>query len=115
MVIAAPLLVFSVFGEENWAEVYFGVNIKFKCTHEILVNWIEIDQAVNHMKSKQFYSAVNILKGFKKKESEVRDIPTTNIYFLYCLEIIFNLAEDYAGISVNTSKYNSKVPVNKGI
>ena len=52
MVITAPLLVVSVFGEGNWAEVYFGVNIKFKGTHEILVNWIEIDQAVNHMKSK---------------------------------------------------------------
>ena len=48
------------------------------------------------------------------KPSEVISIAATNISFLYFSERIFNLAEDYAYISVKTSQYNAKALVNKG-
>ena len=63
---------------------------------------------------KEFDSAIKLLKGFWKREYEVSDIATTNIYFMYFIEIDFNLAEYYADIAVNTSRYNTKALVNKG-
>ena len=114
MVATASLLVASVFGEENWAEGYRWVRIQLKGDNEILSNHIKIDQAVNHIRRKEFDSVINLLKGFQKKECEVRAIAMTNISFLYFLERNLNLAEDYADIAVKTSQYNAKALVNKG-
>ena len=69
---------------------------------------------MNHLKSKQFDSAIKLLKSFNKKEATVRDIAANNIFFLYFLERNSNLAEDYADIAVKTSRYNAKSLVNKG-
>ena len=59
MIITESLLVASVFGDENWSEVYHWV----KGTHKSLTNQIEIEQAVNHLKRKEFGSAKRPLKG----------------------------------------------------
>ena len=54
------------------------------------------------------------MEVFEKREYEVRAIAATNIYFLYFIEINFNLSGYYADISMKTSRYNTKAPVNKG-
>ena len=112
--ITASLLVVSVFGWENWNEGYCWVNSQIKGTHESLANRIEMEQAVKHLKSKYFDSAINIPKGFKIKESKVRPIVATNLYFMSFIERNLNLAEDYSDIAVNTSRYTSMALVNKG-
>ena len=47
-------------------------------------------------------------------EEVFRYIDATNLYFMYCIEINFNLTEDYTDIAVKTSQYNAKALVNKG-
>ena len=69
---------------------------------------------MKHLKRKEFDFAINLMKVFEKKETEFRAIDATNISFMYFLERISNLAEDYADITVNTSQYNVKALVNKG-
>ena len=80
MVITAYLLFASVFDEEKWAEGYRWVYSQLKGTHAILVSQIKTEQAVKHLKRKYFDSAVKLLKGFDKKEADVRAIVATNIY-----------------------------------
>ena len=82
MFITEFLLVASVFVEENWSEGYHWVHIQIKGTHESLANRIEIGEAEKHLKEKEFDSAIKLLIGFEKKESEVRDIAVTNIFFM---------------------------------
>ena len=54
VVIKEYMIVFSVFGEENWADVYCLVCIHLKGTHESLSKIIEIEQSAKHLKKKEF-------------------------------------------------------------
>ena len=67
VVIKAYLLVASVLGEEKWTEGYRQVYSQLKGTHKILYNRIKIEQAVKHIKTKYFDSAIELLKISKKK------------------------------------------------
>ena len=69
---------------------------------------------MNHLKTKEFDSAIKIPKCLEKKEEKVRDIAATNISFLYFIERKFNFAEYYADIAVNTGGYNVNTIFNKG-
>ena len=69
---------------------------------------------MKNLKRKEFDSDIKILKGFYKKETEVRHFSVNNLYFLYFLERDFNLGEYYADIVVKTIQYNAKALVNKG-
>ena len=41
---------------------------------------------MKHLKRKEFDSAIKLLKGFEKKEAEVRDISATNLSSMYFLD-----------------------------
>ena len=58
---------------------------------------------MKHIKRVGVYSDIKLLKGFDKKEAEVRVIGVTNISCLYFLERNSTLAEDCSDIYVNTS------------
>ena len=89
------------------------VHSHIKVTNESLANQIEIEQAVKHLKMKDFYSSIKIMRCFNKNEAKVRYISATSLYYPYFLERGFNLAGDYADISVKTSRYDAKAIVNK--
>ena len=48
------MIVFSLFGEENWADIYSLVCIHLKGTHESLSKRTEIEQSAKHLKKKEF-------------------------------------------------------------
>jgi len=75
---------------------------------------LEIAKAIYFIKKKDFEKAIELFKGFEKKDKVKMAIAANNISFLYYLERDFENAEKYAQIATQHDRYNAKALVNKG-
>ncbi len=75
---------------------------------------IEIAKAIHFIKRKDFEKAIELFKGFEKKDKVKMAIAANNISFLYFLERDYENAEKYAQIATQHDRYNAKALVNKG-
>lgn len=75
---------------------------------------IEISKAIHFIKKKEFDKAIELFKGFEKKDKVKMAIAANNISFLYFLERDYDNAEKYSQIAIQHDRYNAKALVNKG-
>jgi len=75
---------------------------------------MEIAKAIYFIKIKEFERAIDIFKGFEKKDKSMRARAANNISFLYFLEKDIENSEKYANLANETDRYNAKALVNKG-
>ena len=85
-----------------------------KHEHSQIASDMEINVAMELMRSKQFKRAIQLLKSFEKKDIKLKAKAATNLSFLYFLENEYAQADKYANIAVRSDRYNSKALVNKG-
>jgi len=74
---------------------------------------LEIAKGVSFLKQRNIGKAIEVFKGFEKKDVGMIDHAATNLSFLYFLEGDFKNAEKYANLAVKTDRYNAKALVNK--
>ena len=75
---------------------------------------IEICKAVYFIKHKNIDKAIELFKGFEKKDKIMMARASNNISFLYFLENNYENAEKFADMAIQHDRYNSKALVNKG-
>mmetsp|Transcript_21253 Transcript_21253/g.51375 ORF Transcript_21253/g.51375 Transcript_21253/m.51375 type:complete len:811 (+) Transcript_21253:136-2568(+) len=75
---------------------------------------LEIAKASHYLRRKEFDMAIEVLKGFEKKEPSLMARASTNLSFLYFLEQNFAEAEKFADMAVKADRYNARALVNKG-
>ena len=75
---------------------------------------MEIHKAVTFMHKKDFNAAVEVLKGFEKKDKGLMARAATNLSFIYFLEGDNNSAKKYAEMAHKYDRYNAKALVNLG-
>uniref|UniRef100_A0A0G4I5A1 Uncharacterized protein n=2 Tax=Chromera velia TaxID=505693 RepID=A0A0G4I5A1_9ALVE len=75
---------------------------------------LEIAKASFHLRRKEFDAAIEVLKGFEKKDPAFESRAATNLSFLFFLESDFKQAELYADLAVRNDRYNARALVNKG-
>ena len=59
------------------------------------------------MKKRRFDDAIEVLKGFERKDTQMRAMAATNLAFIYFLEGDYSLAEKQADIAI---KVRARVP-----
>ncbi|GMH37313.1 hypothetical protein BSKO_05186 [Bryopsis sp. KO-2023] len=82
--------------------------------HTRLANEVELAKASLFLSRQDFKSAITIFKDFEKKELGLKARAATNLSFLYFLESDLENAKKYAGLAVETDRYNALAWVNKG-
>jgi intraflagellar transport protein 88 len=75
---------------------------------------MEIQKAIQFIKTKQIEKAIESFKAFEKKDKIMMALASNNISFLYFLENDFKSAESFADLAIQHDRYNSKALVNKG-
>ncbi len=107
----APIL------EENaneWTQGYRWMMEQLRPDYETVSSKLEMDVAMTHMKKRQFDDALEVLKGFERKDHALRAVAATNLSFIYFLEGDYQQAEEEADVAVRSDRYNAKALVNKG-
>ena len=87
----APIL------EDNaneWAQGYRWVMEQLRPDYETVSSKLEIDVAMTHMKKRHFDDALEVLKGFERKDHALRAVAATNLSFIYFLEGDYQQAEE---------------------
>jgi len=79
-----------------------------------LVNDLEINKAVKHLKKREFNEEISTLKSFEKKEGKAASSAATNLSFLFLIQNEIDQAEKYADEAVNVNHFNPGALVNKG-
>lgn len=74
---------------------------------------IEISKGISYLKKRNIKEAIEVFKGFERKDIGLVDQAATNLSFLYYLENDFTNAEKYAELAVKADRYNAKALVNK--
>ena len=82
--------------------------------HDDIASEMEIHKAVTFMHKKDFNAAVEVLKGFEKKDKGLMARAATNLSFIYFLEGDNNSAKKYAEMAHKYDRYNAKALVNLG-
>ena len=75
---------------------------------------MSIDMGLQYLKKKEFVKAIELLKGFEKKDQTMKAMAATNLSFIYFLEGDHPSANQYADLAVRSTRYNAKALVNKG-
>jgi len=76
-------------------------------------NEMEMAKAIQYLSLKEFDMALEVLKGFERKEQHLKARASTNLSFLYFLEGNLNEAEKYAELAVQNDRYNARALVNR--
>mmetsp|Transcript_18157 Transcript_18157/g.21753 ORF Transcript_18157/g.21753 Transcript_18157/m.21753 type:complete len:774 (-) Transcript_18157:386-2707(-) len=79
-----------------------------------IANEMEMAKAIMHLNRKDFEKALNVLKGFERKEQHLKARAATNLSFLYFLEGDVAEAEKNAELAVQNDRYNARALVNRG-
>ena len=79
-----------------------------------LANDLEINNAVKHLRKREFNEAIVTLKSFEKRDNKSASTAATNLSFLYLLQNDMTMAQKYADDAINANRYNSGALVNKG-
>ena len=82
--------------------------------HDDIASEMEIHKAVTFMHKKDFGQAVEVLKGFEKKDKGLMARAATNLSFIYFLEGNNQAAKKYAEMAHKYDRYNAKALVNLG-
>ena len=82
--------------------------------HDDIASEMEIHKAVTFMHKKDFGQAVEVLKGFEKKDKGLMVRAATNLSFIYFLEGDNPAAKKYAEMAHKYDRYNAKALVNLG-
>ncbi len=98
----------------EWAQGYRWVMEQLRPDHETVSSKLEIDVAMTHMKKRQFDDALEVLKGFERKDHALRAVAATNLSFIHFLEGDYQQAEEEADVAMRSDRYNAKALVNKG-
>jgi len=112
----AARLIAPAIGEDDddWTEGFTWLLDQLRQENESVMSKLELDMAIEFMRKGQYENAINLLKGFEKKDSGLRAMASINLSFLYFLECDYTLAERYADIAIKSDRYNAKGLVNKG-
>uniref|UniRef100_A0A672UP12 Intraflagellar transport protein 88 homolog n=2 Tax=Strigops habroptila TaxID=2489341 RepID=A0A672UP12_STRHB len=79
-----------------------------------LANDLEINKATTYLRQQDFNQALETLKMFEQKDSNVKSAAATNLSFLYYLENELAQAANYADLAVISDRYNPAALTNKG-
>ncbi|XP_057255637.1 intraflagellar transport protein 88 homolog isoform X1 [Pezoporus wallicus] len=79
-----------------------------------LANDLEINKATTYLRQQDFKQALETLKMFEQKDSNVKSAAATNLSFLYYLENELAQAANYADLAVISDRYNPAALTNKG-
>ena len=101
-------------GANDWVSGFKWVMELLRQDHEDVASKLEIDLAMTFMKRKRFDDALEVLKGFERKDPSLRAIAATNLSFIYFLEGEYQQAEKQADVAIRADRYNAKALVNKG-
>ncbi|CAM9106211.1 unnamed protein product, partial [Choristocarpus tenellus] len=113
-VLTAAKLIAPVLDKRDWEAGYDWVVDTMKVDHEHLASQMEIEKALQYLKSKDFDKAIEHLKAFEKKDQHLKAMAATNLAFIYFLEGDFKSADSYADLAIRHDRYNAKALVNKG-
>ena len=100
--------------EEAWSQGFKWVMEQLRPDYETVSSKLEIEVAMTHMKKRQFDEALEVLKGFERKDPILKAIAATNLSFIYFLEGEYQAAETEADVAMRSDRYNAKALVNKG-
>lgn len=110
---AAKLIVNSI--EDDVLSGYDWIIAMLKTANlQEIESEVEICKAVFYIKNKAIDKAIELFKGFEKKDKIMMAWAANNISFLYFLENDYENAEKFADMAIQHDRYNSKALVNKG-
>ncbi|XP_065834297.1 intraflagellar transport protein 88 homolog [Oscarella lobularis] len=113
IVIAAKLIAPSI--EMSFAAGFdWCVECVRASSYADLAGELEITKAITYLKMKDFQAAVEVLRGFEKKESKMASAAAANLTFMFLLENDLGQAEKYAEMAVASDRYNPCALVNRG-
>jgi intraflagellar transport protein 88 len=107
--VCAPVL-----DKKDWVKGFDLVIESLKPDHESIASEMEVCKAHEYLKRKEFDKAIEVLRGFEKKDVQLKAMASTNLSFLYFLEGDYQQANKYADLAVRHDRYNAKALVNKG-
>jgi intraflagellar transport protein 88 len=113
-ILTCARLIAPAIDPNDWTVGYDWVIDQLKVDHENLGGQMSIDMGLQYLKKKEFEKAIELLKGFEKKDQNMKAMAATNLSFIYFLEGDYNSADEYADLAVRNSRYNAKALVNKG-
>ena len=73
-----------------------------------LYNEIQISKAISYVKMKKFNEAIETLKEFAKKGSDIAGSASTNLAAIFFLQNDLAQAQKYATIAVELDPYNAQ-------
>jgi intraflagellar transport protein 88 len=91
---------------EDWVAGYKWVMEQLRPDFEVVSSKLEIDLAMAYMKKRKFEEAIEVLKGFEKKEASLKAMAGTNLSFIYFLEGDYQLAEKNADWAIRSDRYS---------
>lgn len=100
--------------KESYVAGYKWMVDQLRHDYETVSSKVELDLAMSYMKKRKFEEAIEVLKAFEKKDSELRAMAGTNLSFIYFLENDFPQAEKHANLAIEADRYNAQALVNKG-
>ena len=114
-ILQAARLIAPTIGEgDDWAAGYKFLMDELRHENETAASKLEMDLAVMYMNKGKFEDAIDVLKGFEKKDINLKAMAAINLSFIYFLEGDYIQAEKHADVAVKTDRYNAKGLVNKG-
>lgn len=114
LVTAARVICSQLYPDEQWKEGYMWVKEEAKKRKMSIVNQIDLNLALEHLKRGNYNEATNIMKSFETKDIEMTADIATNLSFLYFLEGDFAIADEYVELALSSNRFNAKALVNKG-
>jgi intraflagellar transport protein 88 len=111
---AARLIAPMIDEKDDWVAGYKWVMEQLRQDYEAVSSKLELDLSMAYMKKRQFEDAIEVLKGFERKDASMKAMAATNLSFIYFLEGDYQQAEKQADISIKNDRYNAKALVNKG-
>ena len=82
--------------------------IKSADQYKHLHNEIQISKAISYVKMKKFTEAIETLKEFAKKGSDIAGSASTNLAAIFFLQNDLSQAQKYATIAVELDPYNAQ-------
>jgi intraflagellar transport protein 88 len=113
-VLTAAKLIAPYIDRNEWVAGFDWLIDGLRGDHATLASEMEIAKGIAYLRRKQFDKAIDVLKGFEKRDHALRAQASTNLSFLYFLEGDFQSADKYANLAVRNDRYNAKALVNKG-
>jgi intraflagellar transport protein 88 len=114
LLLSASRLICLIFRGKYWEQGYKWVRDQLKDKLPSIHHHIEIEEALQHLRENNFDPAKKILKSFENKDTELDAIVSINLTFVYSLEGVHEIADEYAEIAIASNRFNPCALVNKG-